>query len=105
MIKALERNDLERFRNEIDSNRNLIQNLSGKLKTYINDVFRKARINKASKIYEHGISMQKTARILGISVWELAEYAGQSKTVDYNLIITTPIKKRARFAERFFSDE
>lgn len=58
-----------------------IENLSGKLKVYIHDVFRKAQINKASKIYEHGISLEKTAKLLGITMFELASYAGQKEAV------------------------
>jgi len=103
MIQALKKNNLEEFRNEIEENRKLIQNLSGKLKEYISDVFRKAQINKASKIYEHGISMEKTAKILGITVWELAEYAGQKGIGGNNLAVTMTIKNRIKLAEEIFS--
>jgi hypothetical protein len=56
-----------------------IENISGKLRGYIRDVFRKAEINKASKIYEHGISLEKTAKLLGITMFELASYTGQKQ--------------------------
>ncbi len=102
LIKSLEKNDIGQFRKEINFIRTIIQGLSGKLKIYINDVFRKAQINKASKIYEHGISMEKTAKILGISIWELAEYAGQTGIADVDLSITMPIKERIKLAEEIF---
>ncbi len=102
MISALQRNDINEFRNEINQNRELIKGLSGNLKKYIQDVFRRAKINKASRIYEHGISMEKTARILGISVWELAEYAGRTGIGDVNLGITMPVKQRIKIAEEIF---
>jgi hypothetical protein len=102
IINALRKNDINRFRKEIDFIRNTIQNLSGNLKNYISEVFRKAQINKASRIYEHGISMEKTAKILGISVWELAEYAGGTGIGDVNLSITMPIKQRIKIAEEVF---
>ncbi len=102
LIKALEKNDLNKFREEIHFVTNLINKLSGNLKIYINDVFRKAQINKASKIYEHGISMEKTAKILGISVWELTEYAGQTRVADVNLSVTMPIKDRIKIASEVF---
>ena len=102
IIKALKRNDINRFRKEIDFIRNTIQNLSGNLKNYIGEVFRKAQINKASRIYEHGISMENTARILGVSVWELAEYAGGTGIGDVNLALTIPIKERIKIAEEVF---
>ena len=100
-IKALENNNEQEFHKEIHRLRNIIQNITGNLKQYIQDVFRKAEINKASRIYEHGISMEKTAKMLGISIWELAEYTGQ-KLPDTNLTITLPVKKRIEYVEEIF---
>ena len=73
------------------------------IKAHIGDVFRRAQVNKASRIYEHGISMEKTAKILGITVWELAEYAGRTRIGDVNLSVTMPIKQRIKIAEEIFS--
>lgn len=101
-IRYLEKNDIDSFRNCINLTRQMLTKISGNLKAYINEVFRKAQINKASRIYEHGISMEKTAKILGISVWELAEYAGQTRIADVDLSITLPIKQRIRYAEEVF---
>ena len=101
-IIALQKEDIERFREEIGSIRNLIEDVSGNLKKHIQEVFRKAEINKASRIYEHGISMEKTAKILGISVWELAEYAGSTGIGDVNLGITLPIRERIKQAQEIF---
>jgi len=101
-IIALQKDDVEMFREEISSIRNLIEDISGNLKKHIQEVFRKAEINKASRIYEHGISMEKTAKILGISVWELAEYAGRTGIGDVNLGITLPIKERIKQAQEIF---
>ena len=102
MINALKKDDLNRFHNEIKENRKLIQGLSGNLKKYIKEVFDCAKINKASKIYEHGISMEKTAKILGVSLWELSEYTGKSNIHNINLALTIPIKQRIKFAEEIF---
>jgi len=102
MIVALRKDNLKKFHDEIQENRELIQGLSGNLKIYIQDVFSRAKVNKASRIYEHGISMEKTAKILGISLWELAEYAGKTGIGDVNFAVTMPIKKRIKFAEEVF---
>ena len=59
-------------------------------------------INKASRIYEHGISMQRTAELLGISEWELSEYAGRTGISDVNLSITMDIKTRIEKAMELF---
>jgi hypothetical protein len=79
-----------------------ITKLSGKLKDYIQDVFRKAEINKASKIYEHGISMEKTASLLGITMFELASYAGQKPDGNISLSKTIEVKSRIKTAEDMF---
>ena len=102
MIIALKNKDFEKFHLEVESSRKLIEGLSGKLKIFINDVFRKAKINKASRIYEHGISMEKTAKILGISLWELSEYTGRTGIADVNLAVTMPIKERIKIAGGVF---
>jgi hypothetical protein len=102
LIKSLRRNDIQGFRQGVEFLRNVIQKLSGELKKNISEVFKKAQINKASRIYEHGISMEKTAKILGVSVWELAEYAGQTGIADVNLAVTMPIKQRIKIAEEVF---
>lgn len=78
-INALRKNDEKEISETLKLMRGEIENLSGKLKIYIRDVFRKAQINKASKIYEHGISLEKTAKLLGITMFELAGYAGQKE--------------------------
>ena len=101
-IQDLQKNDAENFREDIKKIRDEIGKLSGNFKKYIQDVFRKAEINKASRIYEHGISMEKTAKLLGITMWELAEYAGQTGVSDVNLTVTMPIKKRIKQAEEIF---
>ena len=102
-IKALEKNNFGKFNAELTNIRKLMENLSGNLKVYIGHVFRKAKINKASRIYEKGISMGKTAEILGIGIWELAEYSGKTDVGDVDLSITMPIKKRIKIAEEIFA--
>lgn len=79
-----------------------IEKISSKLKSYILEVFRKAAISKASRVYEHGISRAETSRLLGVTQWELAEYAGRTGISDINLSITKPIKERIKLAEKLF---
>ena len=101
-IKALEENKEEKFRDELQGIRKDISKLTGNFKIHVQNVFKKASINKASRIYEHGISMEKTSKLLGVSIWELAEYAGQTGISDINLNITLPIKQRIKLATEFF---
>lgn len=99
---ALEKDDLSRFRFEIKKIRKAISKLSGNFKYHIQDVFRKAEINKASRIYEHGISMAQTSKLLGVSIWELAEYAGNTGIGEVDLNKTLSEKKRVEIAMNMF---
>jgi len=101
-ILALKKNDEKKFKDSLELIRKAINKLSGNLKKYIQDVFRKASINKASKIYEHGISMEKTASLLGITMFELASYAGQTGVSDAPLGKTLGVKERIKLAMGMF---
>lgn len=101
IIDALKKSDDEAFRKDIKTIREAINKLSGKLKNYIQDVFRKATINRASKIYEHGISMEKTASLLGVTLFEIATYAGQ-KEQNLPSTKTVDIKTRINLVKEFF---
>jgi hypothetical protein len=102
IIDALKRKDDKSFRKNIMLIRKAIDALSGKLKVYIQDVFRKASINRASKLYEHGISMERTAEILGITLFELANYAGSKEIADIPQIKTIDVKTRIKIAMEMF---
>ena len=65
------------------------------------DVF-EAEINKAFKIYEHGISSEKTAELLGVSLWDLSSYIGQSSISEAHISMSMPVKKRLKIAEDIF---
>ncbi len=98
----LKKDRIEEFRKDLLSIRRAVNKLSGHLKAYIEEVFRKAMIKKASRLYEHGISLKQTADLLGISAWELAEYAGKTGIGDVNLSITADIKTRIKKALDIF---
>lgn len=99
---SLENKDIETFRLSVGRIRNSVNKISSNLRIYIQNVFRKARINKAFKMYEHGLSSEKTAELLGINLWELASYIGQSSISEINLNKSIPVKKRIEIAEEIF---
>ncbi len=100
IIFALEKKDETKLRKNLQKIRSSIKGLSGDLKKYIQDVFMKAQINKASKIYEHGISMETTASLLGITMYDLAGYAGAKHESEPSKKMT--VVKRIKMAERMF---
>jgi len=101
-LTHLGKRQFKEFREDMHDIRKAAHQLSGHLKLYIQDVFRRASINKASRLYEHGISMAETAELLDITTWELAEYVGMTGISDVDLSVTLPIKERINFAKKLF---
>ncbi|MEK6889048.1 MAG: hypothetical protein AABW80_02980 [Nanoarchaeota archaeon] len=101
-IKAAQEDNLNAFQEHILRARKTLTTASINLKPYLEEILKKAAINKASKLYEHGLSLGQTSRLLGVSQWELAEYTSQSKSADI-LPKAVSIKQRAKMALEFFS--
>ncbi|MBT3642817.1 hypothetical protein HN604_01695 [archaeon] len=99
---CLANDDLSKCRISFGKIRASLNKIDGNLGTYIKDVFRKAEINKAFKIYEHGISSEKTAELLGVSLWDLSSYIGQSSISEAHISMSMPVKKRLKIAEDIF---
>ncbi len=98
----LEKDDVVGARKNLGMIRNSLNKLEGDLGRYIKDVFRKAEINKAFKLYEHGLSSEKTAKLLGVSLWDMASYIGQSHIGDAKVAVSMDVKKRVAIAEGMF---
>jgi hypothetical protein len=101
-IRCLKNEKAESCRNFMGRIRSNINKIEGSLSGYIREVFRKAEINKAFKLYEHGLSSEQTAQMLGVSLWDLASFIGQSNISEARASITMPIKQRIKLAEEFF---
>lgn len=101
-IEDVQKNNESGFRAHFEMIRKAINKLSGKLRKYIEEVFRNAQINKASRIYAHGISLAQTAKLLGITMYELAEYAGQTGISDVPMSKTMDAKIRIKLAMDMF---
>ncbi len=101
-ITYLEKKDIINYEERIRNIFICIAKLDKKLRKYITDVLEKARINKASRIHEHGISVGRTAYLLGITEWELMDYIGKTGIPDVPLAKTIPIVERLKFARKLF---
>lgn len=78
-----------------------IRRLDERLKLYITEVMVKARVKKASKLHEHGISLARTAELLGVSRWELQDYVGKTRIPEEALGISAA--ERLKRARRWFA--
>lgn len=101
-IEYLEKKQVTKFRRRMGEIRNSVNEIDSELRTYIQSVFLKAELNKALKIYEHGLSAEQTADLLGVSLWELSAYIGQS-AIQESHEIGFPVKQRIKFVNDFFS--
>lgn len=75
-------NDIPNFEKVLTEYTGTLEKIDKKLKMHIQDVFQKARINKASRLYEHGISAGRTAELLGITKYEMMDYIGKTYIAD-----------------------
>ncbi len=97
-IECLKKNNMECFEREMKSIEIEIWMSEKHYKMYIDYVMEKAKIKKGSKIYEHGPSLEKTANLLGITVWELMEYVGKTN-IHKEIGKTLDLRKRQEFIE------
>ncbi len=94
--------DIAGFDDSLKNFRETMQRLDKRLKVYVQDVLQKARITKASRLYEHGLSMGRTAELLGITRFDLMEYVGKTYIADVKEGITINAKDRIKFARSLF---
>jgi hypothetical protein len=102
-ISALEKNNFEAQERHLLKARQTLELVAHNIHSYVAEVLRKAAINKGSKLYEHGLSLEQTAKLLGITQWELSEYTGQKDVAEVKYNKTLNTKERAKMALDFFS--
>lgn len=101
-LTYLENGSNHNYEKEIKS---IIKEISKKdqhLKNYVNEVLEKSQIKKASRIFEHGISMTQVADALGISLWDLIDYLGKTNIID-NFQTEKNVNLRLKKARELFN--
>lgn len=100
LLNSLKQDNYKKYNRELQNLMNFIKKTDDKLKLYIEEVFDKAKVKKASKLHEHGLSIARTAEILGINQWELLNYIGKTTITPFEGIID--VKKRLNYARELF---
>ncbi|MGB9749013.1 MAG: hypothetical protein ACP5OZ_02360 [Candidatus Woesearchaeota archaeon] len=100
-IQLIKQN-IEFYRKMIKEIFSQIARIDSKLKIYVQEVIEKAKIKKGAKLYYHGISMARTASVLGITQWELMNYIGK---LEEPRTATANIKGRISFARKLFKQK
>lgn len=98
----LERNKLEAYRNSVRSIFKMIAGYDDKFKLYIDEVLEKSQVKKGSMLHEHGISVARTANLLGVGQWELMSYIGKTRIHD-QMVGRVDIRKRIEFTRSLFN--
>jgi uncharacterized Zn finger protein len=100
-LEDLEAENVIDYRNGLKSILKDISEIDSKLGLYINEVLEQAKINKGSKIYDHGVSMARASELLGISQWDLMSYIGKTKIAD-RANTESDVEKRVKAAREIF---
>ncbi|MBI2580245.1 hypothetical protein HYV85_00365, partial [Candidatus Woesearchaeota archaeon] len=79
-----------------------ISEADSRLKIFVSNVIEQAQLKKGCRICMHGVSVARTANILGISRWELMQYLGRTTFHD-EVAETVSVQDRLAFARRLFS--
>lgn len=98
----LKQDNIQEFDSKLKSYIHLVQKVDKKLVNYIQDVLRKAKITKASRLYEHGLSLGRTAELLGITKFELMDYLGKTYIADMKENQTISAEQRLKFTRGLF---
>lgn len=98
----LEKDNITEYEHHIHNLLQSIDKLGRKFRKYVIEVINKAKISKASRVHEHGLSVGKTAELLGIDEWELMDYIGDTGIADVGFSVTKTAKQRLKLARRIF---
>ncbi|MFH1054087.1 MAG: hypothetical protein V1740_06735 [Candidatus Woesearchaeota archaeon] len=102
MRNALEKEDFKAYRIILERIFSTIENIDDKLAIYIQEVVEKSKIKKGSTFYDQGISIARSAEVLGISQWSLMNYVGQTKIIDSSYTEGVPIRNRLKIVREIF---
>ena len=97
---------LHEYKKSMDKLFSEISRVDKQFRIFMQHVLEKARVNKGSKLYEHGLSIAKASELMGISQWELSSYVGKTAMVDIGEPETAVnVRKRIAVALKAFGVE
>ena len=102
---ALQNNSFDAFEKNLKNVLDVIDKLDSKLKNYIQDALYSSQVAIGSRLHEHGISLGRTAHLLGINQWELSEYIGKTGIADVKEGLTLKEDQRLKLARRLFKND
>ena len=102
MISFLESSDYTLFEGLLKSFLKDISNFDKKYSEYVQWVVTKAKITKAERIYEHGISLGQVSELLSIPIAEVMSYVGHTKFSERDEFRTLSPRERIKKTRKIF---
>lgn len=100
--KALVIGDFGAYNKCIGAIFNIIRKVDSTSSKYILEIIDKAKITKGSKLFEHGLSIKRSAAIMGIDEWEMLNYIGNTNSIEMYKPGGVTAKKRLTIALELF---
>lgn len=98
---SLEQNNLSRYNQNIKLLFNLVSKSNIKVKEHLQDVMQAARIKKGTVLLQKGLSIGQAAGLMGLSNWDLQQYAGRTTAIEQHYEAIS-VKKRLALALNLF---
>ena len=98
----MEQDNLGGYNKSIKSLFNVIKKSNAKIKEHLADIMQAARLKKSAVLLEKGLSIGQAAGLMGLSNWDLQQYAGKTIALEMHQE-ATPAKKRLLTAFKIFN--
>lgn len=102
MIRTAEDFNFEEFEKYLKNILNTINALDKSYNEYIEWVINHAKLKKARKIYEHGVSLGRVSQLLGVPEWEVMRYTAETRFFERGELKTLNPKKRLENTKKIF---
>ena len=79
---SLEQRNLGKYNGSIKKLYEIVRQCNVQVKEHLNDVMQAARIKKGTVLLQRGLSIGQAAGLMGLSNWELQQYAGKTTVLD-----------------------
>ena len=100
-IQSLQKGNLGLYNSRIKILYKLVRESHSQVKEHLQDVLHAARIKKGTALLDRGLSMGQAAGLMGLSNWDLQEYAGKTMSLHQHQEGTN-VKKRLQQALYIF---
>lgn len=102
VIRSLEAEDRQKVSRLLKESIEEVSDLDESFGTHLKKIIIGSKIKKASKIYEHGISLGRVAEILGLSEFELMDYIGPTRVHDLSFFEVGELEEKYERAREVF---